>query len=334
MDKEEYLQKALKANEEAVKNAKLSDMTDKNSSFYQGLNTPPVAPEPVSVPKEVDPDALPRLRTLQDDVADAVKKDQLSLSRVALAEAKKKEAAEESTVEKKSWVTIAAIVLGLMLILGGLGAIGFVMYGKYKPASSLPITQNATEFIRFDNEAVLKIQDTNSRAIQAAITQELKNPSSQDSLRHLRFVTEVDGVPTDMDLFSLLASVESRMPSELVRNLKNQFFLGVNFNKGTGEPFLILEGNSYENMYPGLLAWEATMAEDMMFLFGGQAADANLSTFKDGVISNKNVRQFTGADGSSRFFYSVVDQTTIVFATSQTTFDEILKRFREKKVGQ
>lgn len=336
MDKEEFMEKALKANEEAFGQSKLSDMTDKDSTFYQGLNTPPAEPRVEAAPEiPVDPDAIPRLRTFQADVAGAVKTDNLSISRIALSEAKRRENNEvPKASSKKSPLSIILVTLGLMLIIGGIAAIGYVFFLKdrEKPAPDIAIVQEKT-ILRFDNEAIISLKDTNRRSLQASIEKELKNPPAQDNIRHLK-MTKLDGSPgSKADLFEFFSILESRAPEDLLRFLQKDFFLGINFRQGKGEPFLIITGESYENLYPRLLLWEKTIGEDLAPIFVSQKSASSTATtsFKDQIIANKDARVAINNDGSIKFFYSLVDETTVVFAESQTTFEEILRRLRERR---
>ena len=53
MNKEEFLEQARRANEEALKDANLSDLSNPYSSVYQGVKTPPKE-NVAKIPKETE----------------------------------------------------------------------------------------------------------------------------------------------------------------------------------------------------------------------------------------------------------------------------------------
>lgn len=335
MDKEEFLEKALRANEEAVGQSKLSDLTNKDSTYYKGPDVPQEEQSSISEDvQKIDPDAIPQLRTLKGDFEGAVKEDNLSVARMVLAESKKKERSGQQTDRpKKSAFEIISTTLAIMLILGGIGSISYVLFiknkGKDKTISTF-VTKKT--LVRFDDETTIPLDKLNKITFKNKIEKELKNPPAEDHIRHIK-ITESSEVAEPASIIGWLKNIEAKTPEDLLRFLKRDFFVGINFINGKGESFMIITGENYENLYPGILAWEKTLVEDLESVFQNQsnASSTTLYSFKDRVIANKDVRVSTDKEGNVHFFYSIVDDTTVIFAESQTTFEEVLKRMRERK---
>ena len=145
-----------------------------------------------------------------------------------------------------------------------------------------------------------------------------------------------DGVP--QDLFDRL---HTRIPSSLLRSLDPDFFFGIHsFNQNN--PVLIFTTTDYQNAYAGILSWEKAMPNDIGGLFasptvspstsGTSTATTTLPVFQDKVITNKDTRALVDSTGKTLFFYSFVDQNTLIFTTSASTFGEVISRLTKPKL--
>lgn len=338
MSKEEFLEKSLNANKEEVGQSKLSDMLDKNSTFYQGLNVPKINIPP-SEPKVDQPvenkNDIPRIRTFNADISDAVQNDNLSTSRIALAETKRNaEMVDVKPKPKKSLASIIFIILGTMLIAGGLGVVGYVLYIKFKPKETnlSPLPPKELTMIRFDESKEIDIKNLNSRTISEAISKELRNPPRQDAVRRIKFISTENEEVANVDLFKFLEIFETRTPEELARTLQREFYVGINFKNGSGYPFLIIKGEAYESLFPGLLAWEKTLKSDLTPIFENKTASSTTNQFIDLVITNQDSRGIVDENGKPQFFYTIIDDTIAIFAIDTSSLNEVQKRLREKRL--
>lgn len=326
MDKEEFLEKAMQANKDAVDQAKLSDLTDKDSAFY--VQKPETKIEETVQTVERAPDEIPRIRTFNADVADAVANETLSLSKVALAESKKKQEAPDEPSKKISPFVLISTILTGMMIIGGVLAVGYVWYQKNKPATPENILPTETSFVRFDEKTDLVFKNISTRSIAEEVSKEMKKPSEKNGLRKINFFTENDSKILKLDTTSLLSSLEAKVPEELTWTLSNEFFFGIYFDAGTPTPILILKGETYETLFPRLLAYENNMLTDLLPLFGSK--DTKIS-FSDKIILNRDTRAIVKDDSSVDFFYTIYDNTYVIMTTRSQILEEVLKRFREKK---
>jgi hypothetical protein len=329
MNKDEFLEKAMQANQDAISQSKLSDMVKGDSSFYIDPNAQPIAPTPI-VKKIEDPDALPQIRTFSADINTAVDSNSLSVSHIVNSETKRKreEQLNNEPKKKKSLIFFVSIVLACMLMIGGIGAIGYVFVYKNKQAdvTNTPVVYQQ-DIIRADHEIKLEIKNPSARTIADHIKKELKNPPQTDGIRKISFVYVDDLTETRINLKDLFGFLEISIPENLSRFLLEDYVLGINFIKGEGKIVLILKGDNFEQIFPGMLEWESTMADDLKKIFVKNELTTKL--FSDAIIANKDTRVLLTANNQIGFFYSIINDVFIVFTEDESSFLEIIKRVRE-----
>lgn len=328
MDKEEFIEKALQANQEALKEAKLSDITDKDSTFYKS-DTP--SPEHVSVSPQDQvrqTDEIPRIRTFNADVQEAVNEEGLSLSKISLAESKKKESSAQDVPTQKNWFMIISIGLASMLILGGISAIGYVWFQKNKPPVETNSGIQENTLIRIEETKDISIKNISRQSIQSEVQKEKKLPPAQNGIREMRFYLENDLQKELLSLSSFFETLESKTPDTLLRNL-DTFLFGIHFIGGEPHSFLLLKGESFEILYPSMISYEIDILNDLFPLFDTNSKEPK--GFSDVTIQNKDVRAVVDENNLPLFFYHVLEDGTIILTDNIKTFEEILRRLREKK---
>ncbi len=335
MNKEEFLDNALSANKEAISNAKLSDMINPESSFYTDKSTV-TERTPSQIPKSLaEPDDLPTLRTFTGDINTAVDGDNLSLSHIVTSEAVQKHTVEhiEDTPKKKASVLfITSLTLSLMLILGGIGAVGYAFFQKNKSANTpktIPIV--VPTILRADSERVIEIKNPSARVIGEEIAKELKNPPATDGLRKITLLALDNLEQKPILLTDLIKILEFKIPDNLARTMNQEYFLGINFVRGEGKIVLILKGESLEQIFPGMLEWETHLEQDLKKIFLSNTSTST-RVFKDKIIANKDTRALSAPDNSVLFFYSIIDEVFVICTEEVNTFTEMIKRIREQSL--
>ena len=69
------------------------------------------------------------------------------------------------------------------------------------------------------------------------------------------------------------------------------------------------------------------MPSDFSAIFGLQPAQWSGGSFKDKIIKNKDVREFSDISGNTLFLYSFINNNTIVIARDEGALGEIINRF-------
>ncbi|MDQ5928097.1 MAG: hypothetical protein QG633_535 [Patescibacteria group bacterium] len=238
-------------------------------------NEPEVMPVAPVEPKPQEPQSMrPTIRTLHSDVAASVHDNNISITKIALAQQARNESlpfvAEEKAHFWSAWSigTILLVLAGLVIIVGAL----FVMLSKNvslpfvnqePPAPTLvPVTGR----VSVDTTRMPRAELT--RTIEKFIDDDYSSPVALEALIVQEMVTatssEGESVMslTPIDLERFLERLGSRAPGRLVRSTGPNMTLG----RAGGSPFLITTTSSYETTFAGMLEWEPLMADDLPFL--------------------------------------------------------------------
>lgn len=215
-----------------------------------------------------------KLRTFEDDIAQAVKSGAGSALKIALAEQDKINHIQAAGgIQKKS---IVFIVLGVAFLFGAIATVGYVVYAKYSGvALDLSNEPRMVEhpFMRADrivNVDLEKVLPENGAKPSLTYTVGSDELSSNTIKLILVDKSDEDGkrvayVKTP-ELFERLAT---HAPDQLVRTLDDTFALGM-YQGDKLEPFLVLQTDSFENAFAGMLTWEKFMSDDIYAFMGIQ----------------------------------------------------------------
>ena len=319
--------------------AKQSKMDTTLNSFPGGAgqSVPTMAPEEAG--------GLKRIRTFESDAHEALRSQNASLIKIAIAEDTRRQEnpviqeVETSGVGKK----VAIIFISLLLLIGGAGAIYYVYTNSQKPATPI-ITQTLSTIIPYQKAREIDTTSATKEILTEKLNQALQNSTvSIDSVEYL-YLTTTGGTGkqtlSTAGLFSLLAVTA---PDEFTRSLDPQYMYGV-LGLTQNAPFLILKTNFYQSGFAGMLKWEKTIAEDFKGLLTDKSSDSSTSQttntddllekelkFSDTVIQNRDVRVLKDRYGLTRITYSFADNNTIVIAPNEKTMAGILEALAKKK---
>jgi hypothetical protein len=287
-----------------------------------GADTTPVTPASSVQPKF---NSAPAIKTFKSDIAQTVQKDHVSLVQVALAESRKREQAhdiEEATspVSKRN---LTLIISSVILIVIALGAVGYFYWRSTIPAPTVDTPSLQQDIIFSESSKNIPLNEVNKKNITSVINNERGVQLPLGSVLKLQIASSTQ-IPTSQFIDLLF----TRMPAALERSFDNRFFLGIH-SFSTNEPFLILPVNNHDTAYAGMLAWEKDMSEDIGSFFTNATSSA---AFKDKVIENKDTRVLMNDDGKILFFYTFVDEHTLVITTAPNTLKEIIIRLNKPKL--
>lgn len=316
----------LKANTEAFKGASVADLVNKNSTVYKAPEIPKEPTEQTPKPK-YDEDGFPiidTLRTYQGDIASAVQHDNLTMSKIAILEQNKRGQTAGGALAPKTFK--AHLLLGILisvLFVGGVGAVAYSFIQKKKNNAPVAPVVSARKIISAEENTTLNITHFSSEQIFEVISKEVVKIPKDKTIRNVAFERD----EKEIVVGDFLQSIGARTPAVLLRNLYDNFFFGINF-VGSGKPFLIMFTSSYDIAYANLLEWEATLLDDFKKIFASEIDPEKSYVFKDKIIGNKDTRALEDAEGNMLFFYTFVDNQTIVFAKNEETLEEVIDRMR------
>ncbi len=288
---------------------------------------------------------LKRIKTYKQDVADAIHKDNVSIVKMALAENKKREENKEIDEERSptSRRNIILISISVFLVLIGGGAVGLFYYINQITPKNVTATPVVTDVIHFEYSENIDLTNSNRQDVFNAIQNEKNSNLPLGTIKKLVFVASSSKIQGVMTFNDFMGALNSNIPNELVRSLDPQFFFGLHSFQANN-PFIILTTSSYDNAYSGMLDYEPAMENDMEGIFGLTEAQTSSSTatstkttlntrhWADKVIDNKDVRVFIDGGGNSLFFYSFLDQNTIIITDNIDTFTEVVDRLLKNQL--
>lgn len=252
----------------------------------QEENKPPVVPvqNPDSVKEKAGDDFFIRpLRTYEDDVKNAVKKDGITTSRILLAEQQKRQTEKDDFEENspKSQTNIVKIAASIILVLLGVGIIGGgAYYYIQKRASEVPqqvtiLTSN--NFIDTEDLVKINVNNKTNREVIGEIRKIINSSGDmrEDTLKEIKLiktvVTTENGKEFSKDVAlntpEFMAILEAREPDALIRSLDSKFIIGLHKTKTSVEPFILFKTNDYEISYAKMLEWEWVLVPDIQDIF-------------------------------------------------------------------
>jgi len=340
--KQQYMEKALHANDEAMAGATMTDLMDKNSNVYKDPNAD-IPKEKAPIPEKPTTDAegypiIQNVHTYKEDLAGIINSDKLSLSRIAMMQENSNRKSEEPTQEEKdNKRSMIFYILSVSLVLIGIGIVGgiIVLTNQKKVTKTQTVTVKE-RYILFSEQ---KNQIDITKASKAEIGQGIRNYASkfkeEDSIMEITPYTLTDGNTYKSNLLPLLSTLNQRVPDGLLRTLAPKYFLGLYSKRGITDPFLLAFTNSYDIAYPALLDWEGFMKDDLSWLFDTDIKSVDGTSlklsFKDRLIANTDARSLEDQSSRVAFFYTFIDPNTILFARNTDTVRKVVDRLREAK---
>lgn len=231
-------------------------------------------------------DPLKKLRTYEEDVKNVVENENISTSKIMLAEQKKREqglAQSEAITKRKAGANKELLkksrlfLFSLVFLALGVGAVYAAIF-YIKPmfdndqalivldkATFIETEQrigistkgkNARQIISEIREYISQIEDTTGDIVELVLTKEVAIATEEGE------VVEIQQL-TSENFFLLL---ENQSEDFLTRALEPEIILGVHIQE-KNEPFIIMRANSLDQSFAGMLEWEKRMVKDIRDIF-------------------------------------------------------------------
>lgn len=269
------------------------------------------------------------------DMADAVRENDLSVVKVAVAEQKRRERGDyyrQSNQGSKKKIIFS--VGGIVLVLIALGVYYFLnqkIEEKNKPAQIIETPETP---ISYDNASTIDMTGASNKSdVSNLIDPEMKVRGNSGSIKTIFLNKNNNGILETFSLKDLLFALKVTAPGSLIRSFSNKYMLGTYTPASaydTPHLFLIINVNDYNMAYAGMLQWEKTMLDDFFTLFhvdvSGKNSELFGKPFKDIIIKNKDARILYTKDGVDALFYLFTDKNTLVITDNQEGLKEIITR--------
>lgn len=283
---------------------------------------------------------LKTLRTYTSDMADAVRENEISVIKIAVAEQQKNIAEAEYKKAQGSKLSKFFMFVGaLALIAGGVVLAYFLINKKNEATAPTEIVNTKIEsFISYDEDVFV---DMTNATLSSDVTNLLKVESdkvgSPRSIKALFLTTSASGKPELLSVQKLMSLLKVTAPGPLSRSLADQYLVGtytpIKADEGP-KLFLIFETNDYNVAYAGMLQWEKSILNDLFDLFqvdiSGERSELFERPFKDIIINNRDARILYDTNGTDVLYYIFLDKNKIIITSSQEAIKEIIIRLNTK----
>ena len=276
------------------------------------------------------------LRTYGSDMVEAVRTNEISVIKIALAEKEKREHEEIiKEAEGSKSLKIILTIGGIILIAGAIFGSIYLIQKKKEKDTPIPIINNIETFISYDS--ITKIDASRATNIINFVDLIKADPSPDSPLIKAIFLTTtINKINENLSAKNFLAIINSTAPSSLVRSLSDKFLFGKYINDKSAKEndklayFLIFQTNNYTQTYASMLEWEKTMLRDLFLVFDIKITDAKSPLFeqpwKDIVINNKDARILYGENGEGILYYVFVNKNNFIVTSSLEALKENINR--------
>jgi hypothetical protein len=286
------------------------------------------------------------IHTYTSDMADAVRINEASVIKIALAE---KEKREQEAIYAEANDTKGS---KFMLVFGGIVLIALSIFGWYflskknEVANTPQQTKKDIEaFISYDDKAYIDVtENKNQGDLSKSIKIESDKSGKAGSIKALFLTENVNKAPQLLSLKNLLFLMDTQAPSALVRTLDDQYMIGTYTERSTdGQTtestpkthlFLVFKAKDYNQAYAAMLTWEKTMLRDLFVLFNVDLGKDGEALFDkpwgDVLINNQNARILYDRNGKEILYYILTNKNNFIITDNQETIKEVSARLLVK----
>lgn len=257
---------------------------------------------------------ISRVRTYKDDIKNVIRSQNVTTSKILLAEQKRKRA--ERITRNQSLKSPYNRLYLLLAVLFGVIAIAAIVYAtNLKPRTTgVEVVIERPTF--FDVEEVVAVEtfQQTPATIQRDLTTKMYTGSSQGNIRSIVLVETLETVTNQgivreqhtLDTADFINILSARTPSTLIRAISDEFLIGSFQTLGKSEPFILLRAKDFQSAFAGMIQWESFMAQDFKKLF------RNLSLPDDSITKEVVNRRTSSSDalpGESGIISEVENKT-------------------------
>jgi len=271
-----------------------------------------------------DEHQIKSLRTYQGDIADALTKNNGSISSVILAEQKKKKKTLGQPEHPRGEIrNMSFLFIGIILALAGVIGVAIV-YLYVTGINKVVVVQKPTTLINYSEQDNVPASIATRAQLVATIAKE--NDGFKMPVNSVLYINTAEASGTPEDIQTLLPLLAPKIPDSLVRAIDPEYMFGV-YSNDINAPFIILTTSDYATSYAGMLKWEATMPYDLGDMFNITNSLATTTVFTDEALNNYDLRIVQNATGKTILLYSFLDKNTLLITTNENVLNGIVSKF-------
>lgn len=226
----------------------------------------------------------------------------------------------------------------LSFVLVGAGILGaWYSYSVFQDKTAPPVTTTPANQLVGAGALVNIDASTLSRSsllgLISAERQKTRAPLSITQIQLLRGVGEGAVPLTSTDFFTRL---NIHAPEALIRAFDPLFMLGLIGGSKT-HAFVLVRLDSFENAFPGMLAWESRLGEDLLPLFADEAETESVpsaTSFADLSIGNRDTRVLKDTAGRIVLLYAFFDNNLLIITDGEEAFRTLVSRLQSEKLSR
>lgn len=272
------------------------------------------------------------LRTYSSDVAKALKQNQGSVIKIAMAEEKKRRESLQGFNEQKEskkwlvWIFVF-LLLGAITLL----SVWYINRPKEVVIETKTGLQNSEIFV--EREKIFLLEGGRSTIIQNIDQAKKEMQSQNNQMMNIYMLLGANTSNKKATFDDLMSYLGNDTPKAFSVSTVKDFMLGIENREGVVSPFFILKADSFEELFPGMINWEDEIVLDTYEIFGIEEYlinDLSERSWQDKLVNNKDMRYLYDETGSVVLVYGYAEPETIVLAESQETFDRVLGRLQDR----
>lgn len=271
------------------------------------------------------------IRTYQSDMADAVRMNEGSVIKIAVAEQERKAREQEVEIKTEKAGTLFAVGSILFALLA-LGVLGYALVSTREKEVVVTGTPLSQSLIINDGSQSLIISNKNKQEIAKEFYEIASKPQEKiNSVLNISIINDDSTIKKNVTAKEFVSSLQTAMPGPLYRSLSDDFMAGSIALENRGSPFIILKPTSFDYAYSGMLSWERKMVDDFFLLYNidvsGENAYLLSKPFQDSILKNQDARVLYDSAGQVVMLYLFVNNDDlIIIAKDETAVLEILSR--------
>ena len=276
--------------------------------------------------KKKKKEKIPVLRTFKTDASDFIRKENISMADVAVAQVNKKipSGLEKEEHHKRVLLKKIAIFFAILVVFSGV-IITIFYFIRDKEPKTPTIVNFPKSIILTEKEKGIDINNLKNEIRGILDYEELLAGETLS----VPIVRDVNGIRETVSIKTFFDVLEIKTPIGLFDVLDDKFMYAV-FNGFQSNPALILKlssnPKSYENAFAAMLRWEKTIGKEFEKYFGFEGEDYDKNIFYDIEISNNDVRVLSSMNDNSVIMYSFINREYLVITTNENTLKEMLRR--------
>lgn len=279
---------------------------------------------------------LKGLRTYAKDLGESVVSQKGGIIKMAITDEAKREA-EEKNISFGSAKNKLFLIGSIALIIAGIASI-FFLWPKNQAVVMPAVSGQNQPIIFSDSSKIIDITGLPKEKILQNIQNEVGNARiPANTVENMVIGQTTAGVKYIVQTKQFFSAIGSAIPPELLQTLDSKFMLGIHASNGN-QPFILLNTNSFNDAYQGMLTWEDRLFDDVYLMFHIDVSDDRMQLFnkkfEDGIMENKNARIIKDDTGNIILMYAFLSNQTIAITTNANTLGELINRLNAQKVEQ